>query len=185
MPMPPSGAARPSFSVSNRAPESPPTLSPSITLPTEPTVSIRPQKVPSRPRKTSKPGHVAGDVAGLVQAGRDRIEQVPHGGLGDRHPPGALAAEDHGHRRQQFRVPGRRQAGIGDAEIVDPGDFGVEPDHLAEGQDDADEQHAADQGIEAGIGEEGQDDLLVEHHADQGAQHQKDQHPHQENAGRG
>ena len=55
MPMPASGAASPSFRVSNRAPESPPTFKPSITLPTEPTVSIRPQKVPSRPRNTSKP----------------------------------------------------------------------------------------------------------------------------------
>ena len=55
MPMPLSGAASPSFRVSNSEPESPPTFSPSITLPTEPTVSIRPQKVPSRPRKTSKP----------------------------------------------------------------------------------------------------------------------------------
>ena len=55
MPMPASGAARPSLSASKIAPASPPTLSPSITLPTELTVSIRPQKVPSRPRKTRSP----------------------------------------------------------------------------------------------------------------------------------
>ena len=184
MPMPPSGAASPSFSVSNSDPASPPTFNPSITLPTEPTVSIRPQKVPSRPRKTSKPGHVAGNIARLVEPRRDRIQQMPHGLLRDRHPPGALAAEDRRHRRQQLRPPVDRQAGIGDAEIVDPGDFRIEPDHLAERQDDADQQHRADQRVEAGIGEEGCDDLLVEHDRHQRAQHQEHQHPHQENPGR-
>ena len=67
MPMPPSGAARPSFSVSNRAPELPPTLSPSITLPTEPTVSIRPQKVPpgrGRPASRSCSGRCPGPRPG-------------------------------------------------------------------------------------------------------------------------
>ena len=55
MPMPPSGAASPSLSASNTASASPPTFRPSMTLPTEPTVSIRPQNVPSRPRNTSSP----------------------------------------------------------------------------------------------------------------------------------
>ena len=55
IPMPLSGAARPSLSASKVAPASPPTLSPSKTLPTDETVSIRPQKVPSRPRKISSP----------------------------------------------------------------------------------------------------------------------------------
>jgi hypothetical protein len=55
MPMPLSGAAKPSRSESKIDPASPPTLSPSITWPTEPTVSIRPQKVPSRPKNTSRP----------------------------------------------------------------------------------------------------------------------------------
>ena len=185
MPMPPSGAARPSFSVSNRAPASPPTFRPSITLPTEPTVSIRPQKVPSRPEEHQQAGHVAGDVARLVEPGGDGIQQMPHGLLRDRHPPGALAAEDRRHRRQQRRVPIDRKPGIGDAEIVDPGDFRIEPDHLAERQDDADQEHQADQRVEAGIGEEGRDDLLVEHDHDQRAQHQEHQHPHQENPRRG
>ena len=42
-------------SASNTEPASPPTFRPLMTLPTEPTVSIRPQNVPSRPRKTSRP----------------------------------------------------------------------------------------------------------------------------------
>ena len=65
--------------------------------------------------------HVARDVAGLVEPGGDRIQQMPHGLLRDRHPPRALAAEDRGHRRQQLRPPLDREPGIGDAEIVDPG----------------------------------------------------------------
>ena len=55
MPMPLSGAASPSRSVSNVALASPPTFRLLITPPTEVTVSIRPQKVPSRPRKISSP----------------------------------------------------------------------------------------------------------------------------------
>ncbi len=75
------------------------------------------------------------------------------------------------------------KAGVGDAEIVDPGDFRIEPDHLPERQDDADQEHRPDQGVEPGIGKEGGDDLLVEHHHDEAAEHQKDQHAHQENPG--
>ena len=55
MPMPLSGAARPSRSESNMLPASPPAFSPWITPPTELTVSIRPQNVPSRPRNTNNP----------------------------------------------------------------------------------------------------------------------------------
>ncbi len=55
MPMPLSGAARPSRSESKVDCASPPTLRVLMTLPTEPTVTIRPQNVPSRPRKTSRP----------------------------------------------------------------------------------------------------------------------------------
>ena len=55
MPMPPSGAANPSFSASKTVPASPPTCRLLMMLPTEPTVSIRPQNVPSRPRKTKSP----------------------------------------------------------------------------------------------------------------------------------
>ncbi len=56
VPMPCSGLARPVFSWSNRALMSPePTDMPLITSATAPTVSSRPQKVPSRPRKISSP----------------------------------------------------------------------------------------------------------------------------------
>ena len=135
--------------------------------------------------KDQQARHVAGNVAGFIQPRRDRIQQMPHGLLRDRHPPGALAAEYRRHRRQQCRPPLERQPGIGDTETVDPGDFRIEPDHLPERQDDADQKHRADQGVEAGIGKERRDDLLVEHDRDQRAQHQEHQHSHQENPGRG
>ena len=184
MPMPPSGAARPSFRASNIAPASPPGLSLLITLPTEPTVSIRPQKVPSRPRKTSRPGHVARHVARLVEAGRDRIEDAAHHLRGDRHAADAVA-EQRRHRRQQHRRALDREAGIGEPEAVDPVDLGEQPDHLPEREQDADQQHADDQRVEAGIGEEGRPDLLVEHDHDERAQDQEHQHPDQKNPGRG
>ena len=178
MPMPASGAARPSFRVSNSDAGIAADLQPLDHLADR---AHRFDQAPERAEQAEEDQqarHVAGDVAGFIQPGSDRIQQMPHGLLGDRHPPGALAAEDRGHRRQQRRVPLDGQTGIGDAEIVDPGDLGIEPDHLPERQDDADQQHRADQGVEAGIGEEGDDDLLVQHDHHQGAQHQKHQHPH-------
>ena len=51
-------------------------------------------------------------------------------------------------------------AGIGDTEIIDPVDLGIEPEHLAEGIDGADDQHADDQAIQAGIGQEAMAELL-------------------------
>ncbi len=56
VPMPRNGCARPDFSCSNSALMSPePTDMPVMTSLTERTVSSRPQKVPSRPRKMSRP----------------------------------------------------------------------------------------------------------------------------------
>ena len=134
--------------------------------------------------KDQQARHVAGNIARFVQPRRDRVQQMPHRLLGNRHSPRALAAEDSSHRRQQFRTAFDRQPGIGDAEIVDPGHLRIEPDHLPERQDDADQEHPPDQCVEAGVGKEGCDDLLVEHNHHQRAQHQEHQHPHQENSGR-
>ena len=55
MPMPLERRGEAFRRASNTAPASPPTLRLLITSPTELTVSIRPQNVPSRPRKTSSP----------------------------------------------------------------------------------------------------------------------------------
>jgi hypothetical protein len=56
VPMPASGRASPVLSCSNSALRSPePTDIPAITSDTAPTVFSRPQKVPSRPRKISRP----------------------------------------------------------------------------------------------------------------------------------
>ena len=52
------------------------------------------------------------------------------------------------------------EAGIGDAESVDPADLGIEPQHLAEGIDDADDQHAEDEAVQTGIGQEAMAELL-------------------------
>ena len=93
--------------------------------------------------------------------------------------------QDRRHRRQQHRRPLDREAGIGEAEAVDPGDLGEQPDHLPERQHDADQQHADDQRVEAGIGEEGGPDLPVEDDDDQRAQDQEHQHPDQKDPGRG
>jgi hypothetical protein len=131
-----------------------------------------------------QPGHVARDVARLVEPGGDRVEDAAHQVRRHRHAAHA-AAKDGGHRRQQHRRPVDRKAGIGKAEIVDPGDLRVKADHLAERQHDADRQHRQDQRIQARVGHKGDRDLLVEHKADQPAQDDEDQHPEQEDARRG
>jgi hypothetical protein len=56
VPMPESGVSRPRFKSSKRAAGSPAEpLKPAMVSPTAFTVSSRPQNVPSRPRKISKP----------------------------------------------------------------------------------------------------------------------------------
>ena len=184
MPMPLSGAARPSRSESNMLPASPPAFSPWMTLPTELDRLDQAPEGAEQAEEHQQAGHVARDVARLVEPGGDRIEDAAHQLRRHRHAADA-AAEDRRHRRQQHRRPLDREAGIGEAEIVDPGDFRIQPDHLAERQHDADEQHADDQRVEARIGHERHLDLLVQHEGDQPAEHDEHQHPQQEDAGRG
>jgi hypothetical protein len=80
----------------------PPTSSDWMVSPIEPIVCSRPQKVPSRPRKTSKPDQIARDVAALVEARGDGIEDRAHRGGRQRHR--GRAAEQRLHRRQQHRI---------------------------------------------------------------------------------
>ena len=124
-------------------------------------------------------GHVARHVARLVETVRDRIHQAAHGLRGHRHAADAVA-QDRRHWREQHRRALDRKAGIGEPEAVDPGDLGKQPQHLAEGEQDADQQHADDQGVEPGIGEECIFDLAIEDHHHQHADGEEDHHPHQE-----
>ena len=112
------------------------------------------------------------------------VEDAAHGLRRHRHAADAVA-QDRGHRRQQHRRPLDRDARIGEPEAVDPGHLGKQPDHLPERQDDADQQHADDQRVERRVGLERDQDLRVDDDDDQAAQDQKDQHPHQKDAGRG
>ena len=101
------------------------------------------QQAPERAEQAEKDeeaDEIARRLALLVEAGGDRIEQRAHRAGGERKMPGAVAQHG-GHRREQNGgglVGG--DAGIGDAEIVDPVDLGIEPEHLAEGIDGADDQ---------------------------------------------
>ena len=72
----------------------------------------------------------------------------------DRHAADAVA-EQRRHRRQQHRRALDLDAGLGDAEGVDPADFGKQAEDLPERQADADEQHGDDDAVQAGVGEEG------------------------------
>ena len=96
--------------------------------------------------------------------------------------PRALA-EDRRHRGEQHGRARDREARIGEAEAVDPGDFGKQPDHLAEGEQDADDQHRDDQRVQARIGHERDHDLLVQHDQHEAAQDQEHHHPDQEDPG--
>jgi hypothetical protein len=168
--MPLSGAASPSRSESNVDWASPPTLSVPMTLPTEPTVMIRPQNVRN--------------VARFVQPGGDRIQNPAHHGRGDRHPAHAVA-QNRRHRGEQDGRPLHGQARIRQPEAVDPFDLRKQPDDLPEGQHDADDQHEDDHRIEQDIGRERDGDLLVEDDHHERAQDQEHHHPDQKNPGRG
>ena len=93
---------------------------------------------------------VARHVAILVEAHLDRIEDRPHGLGRDRHPPDAVA-EERRHRREQHRRALDLDAGLGDAEGVDPADLREEAEDLPEGEDDADQQHGDDDRVEPGL----------------------------------
>ena len=132
--------------------------------------------------ENEQPGHVARHVARFVEPVGDRIHHAAHGLRRHRHAADPVA-QDRRHRRQQHRRPLDREAGIGEPEAVDPGDLRKQPNHLAEGEQDADQEHADDQCIEPGIGEEGDPDLAVEDYHQERADDQEHQHPHQEYPG--
>ena len=86
------------------------------------------------------------------------------------------AVAQHGrHRREQCRCRVDSDAGIGDAERVDPANFRVEAQDLAEGVDDADEQHAEDEPVQPGIGHEARTELLRLAVEDDGEQNGEDE----------
>ena len=98
--------------------------------------------------------------------------------------PGAVLEHGRHGREQRGRGLVGGDAGIGDAEIVDPGDLRVEPQHLAERIDDADHEHADDQRIQPGIGQEAVPQLLrltVEDDGQQDGEDQEEAHAPQEN----
>ena len=60
-----------------------------------------------------------------------------------------------------------------------------QPEHLAEGEHDADEQHADDQGVEARIGQEGGPDLAIEDEGQKARRTRKTHHPHEDKSAAG
>ena len=75
-----SGAARPSRSESNTAPASPPTFRFWITLADRADGLDQAPERAEQAEEDQQAGHVARDVARLVEAGRDRIHQAAHRG---------------------------------------------------------------------------------------------------------
>ncbi len=98
--------------------------------------------------------------------------------------PGAVLEHSRHGREQGGRGLVGGDARIGDAEIVDPVDLGVEPQHLAEGIDDADHEHADDQCVQARIGQEAVPQLLrlaVEDDGQQDGEDEEEAHAPQKN----
>ncbi len=126
-----------------------------------------------------KAGHVAGDVTCLVEACGDRVENAAHQLRRHGHAADATA-EDRRHWRKQHWRPVDGEAGVGQAEIVDPGDLRIKPQHLPERKNNADHLDAEDQPVKAGVGHECDLDLLVQHERNKSDQDDEDQHPEQE-----
>ncbi len=70
---------------------------------------------------------------------------------------------------------GYLEAGVGDAEVVDPVDFRKEADHLAEGVGNAEQQHQSDEAVEARVVHEGRPYGREEHRHEDG-NHQYEHH---------
>ena len=73
-----------------------------------------------------------------------------------------------------------RKTRVGNAERIDPSDFGIEPEDLPEREDDADAEHRDDQAVQPGVGLESALKLGKENGADETDQREEDQHPDQE-----
>ena len=141
----------PLFSSSNSTAASPPVRSDWMTRPTELTVSIRPQKVPSRPRKTSRPGEIAHESRGS-RRGAAAIESRSERVVADREAAPARAARRSAPpRREQHRRARRACSASRAADVVDPADLAEQPRRPGGGQHDADDEHAEDQPLRPGL----------------------------------
>jgi hypothetical protein len=145
-----------------------------MTLPTEETVSSRPQKVPSRPEEDQQPGQVAQHLAALVEPDRDRFEQG--GGLRGRQ---GVAGERRAHRierAEDLLAQQRRAVRIGRQPHRGAG-LGMDAPELAQGDEDADQERADDQAVQARIGHEGGDEPALQDEGEEAEQRQEDEGP--------
>src|SRR5215813_3865084 len=133
--------------------------------------------------ENEEPCHIPGNVARLVEASGNRVENSAHQLRGHGHASDATA-KDRCHGREKDRRPVDRQPGIGKAEIIDPRDFRIETQHLTQRQHNSDCTDAEDERVQARIGHECDFDLLVQHKPDQTDQDDEYQHPDQKDAGR-
>ena len=70
------------------------------------------------------------------------------------------------------------------AEAVAPAHFGEKTDDLPDRHQDADRERAENDAVERRIGEEGRPDLTVQENRKERGEHQKHDHPEQEDPGR-
>ncbi len=180
MPMPESGPSRLCFRLSNMLAGSPlvPTFMPRMAAATESMVPSRPQKVPEQAEEDQQAGEVAGNLPAFIQPRLDTVEERTGRRGGEAELAAGLVAQHRRHRCEQARLGGARAMAAG-AEILHPGDVGVEADHLPEQVQRADRQHAENEGVEERIVEEGEGDRIPEPARDEGPRRAGDDHPQQ------
>ena len=154
VPMPASGADRPVFRASSIELASPPAGSSAwIVSPMDLIVSKQAPECAEQAEKHQQAGQIARNVARLVEARGDGIQQRAQRRGGQRH--GLPPADQRLHRRQQHRFSRARPVAVAAPVGVDPGDFAEQAEHLQNAEQNADDQNRDDQAVEAGIGDKG------------------------------
>jgi hypothetical protein len=128
-----------------------------------------------QPKEHEQTRHVTRYVARFIKPSGDRIENAAHHLRRDGHVAGT-ATQYRRHRRQKHRLPLDCMVRIREAETVDPGDLGIEPQYLPQRQRDTDCKDQNNQAVQGGIGHERDFDPLVQDKDDRAAKPDKDQH---------
>ena len=130
-----------------------------------------------------QPDEIAGDVAALVEARADAVEERAQRHGREAEAAGALA--HHGrHGRQQNGLYAAVAADIVALQPLDPGDLAIEADDLPEDVDDADQQHDEDAAVQRRVVQEGDVDLRPQQIGEAEDGDEPEHHPEKEPTGR-
>ena len=145
-----------------------------------------PVKSPEETEKDQHPNQVARGLARFVEPRCDPVQQGLQRGRRQTDTPALLRLQHPGHRPEEprRRLTRRRIAATGFvvAKVLDPPEFGIERQHLAENINDAGDQNAEDDAVDCRVAHERIDQGAPEQRGQSRHEHQKQNHPNQKTA---